>query len=106
MAKQISENASIAFYNNRKFKKDNTQVKVEYLSNNRIVTSMYLWGNKIAWKDNEGTHFTLCGWNTRTTKDRLSALGIKLYQRNGQLYWSVNRQTDKPIDSYSIYTWN
>lgn len=99
MAKLISEKAASAFNNNRNFKLDNTRVEVK-----DNETSMYLFDNKIAWKNSEGMFFSMCGWATRTTKDRLSALGIQIGQRNYQQYW-LNSYEGKPmeISSYNIY---
>lgn len=42
---------------------------------------MYLHGNKIAWKDGNGNlYFSMCGWATPTTRERLNGLGIRIYQ--------------------------
>lgn len=104
MAKQISEGASIAFTHKHKFKRDNTQVKLDIFG----LPELYLFGNKIAWCDVETKQikFTMCGWNSRTTKDRLSALGIIVVNRDSLPYWKVNQQTLKPISSTGVYTTN
>ena len=45
--------------------------------------SVYLFGNRIAWKANDGRiHFNMCGYGTTTTRDRLSAIGIFINQKN------------------------
>ena len=95
----ISRESARAFDNNRNFKKRNTVVKAT-----DSETAMYLWGNKIAWKNSDGYFFSMCGWDTRTTKDRLSALGIRISQKNHTQYWHKIRD-DKPIelDTYGIY---
>ena len=75
----ISKEAADAFINGRNFKKSNTVVK---------DNAMYLFGNKIAWKENGFTFFSLCGWDTRTTCDRLSALGIYITHRDSIPYYN------------------
>ena len=57
--------------------------------------AIFLYGNKIAWRDEEGrVFFNLCGWNTKTTKDRLSALGIWITQKNWRIYYRGNEIDD------------
>ena len=99
MAKLISEKSARAFLNNRNFKLSNTRVEVK-----DNETALYLWGHKIAWKNSDGFFFSMCGYPTRTTKDRLSTLGIQIGQRNYTQYW-LNSYEDKPIEinSYDIY---
>lgn len=99
MTKLISEKSARAFNDNRNFKLNDTRVEVT-----ANETSMYLWGNKIAWKNSEGMFFSMCGYPTRTTKDRLSALGIQIGQKNYTQYW-LNSYEGKPmeINSYNIY---
>lgn len=75
----ISKEAAEAFINGRNFKKSNTVVKDNV---------MYLFGNKIAWKEKGFTFFSLCGWDTRTTCDRLSGLGIYITHRNSIPYYN------------------
>lgn len=46
---------------------------------------MFLFGNLIAKKLNGGRiAFTLAGWNTVTTRERLSGLGIKVRSKRGE----------------------
>lgn len=49
---------------------------------------MYLFGNKIAWVEGNKLFFTLCGWNTVTTRSRLNALGVLVSQINGVPVWN------------------
>lgn len=50
--------------------------------------AIFLHGNKIAWRGDDGkVYFNLCGWNTKTTKDRLSALGIWITQKNWRIFY-------------------
>lgn len=43
---------------------------------------VYLHGNCIYRKNNEGEFINLCGWNTNTTRSRLRALGIDICTKN------------------------
>lgn len=66
--RKISEEAYEAFTNRKRFKKGNTKV-VAALD----VCSMYLFGHEIVREDFEGLKIRSAGFNTRTTRDRLSA---------------------------------
>lgn len=72
-----------AFMSNTNFKSDNTEVRVT-----EQCTSIYLFGNRIAYKNNEDNmYITTCGWPTRTTKDRLNALpNVHITQLKGMWY--------------------
>ena len=44
---------------------------------NNTVTdgeSLFYHGNKIAWFNNDLLHISYCGWNTKTTRERLNML--------------------------------
>ena len=88
--RNITADSAIAFINNTPFTRSNTQVVVD---DNEV--SMLLHGNKIAWcKKSDGItrpkslRFDLCGWHTRTTRERINGLlhyyafNISLVQRN------------------------
>lgn len=78
--KLISIKASYAFYNRVRFSQSNTKVK----TTEDGKTILILFGNPIAIANPQGfIEFTLRGWNTVTTRERLSALGIDIQQRNG-----------------------
>lgn len=77
--RKISEEAHEAFINQRRFKKGNTKVVVAL-----DVRSMYLFGHEIVREDHEGLKITSAGFNTRTTRDRLSAF-INVRSVKGQL---------------------
>lgn len=67
--RKITEQATEAFLNNRPF----------YLSNTEVTTStdstcLKLYGHIIAIKDKEGLKVTTAGYDTNTTKERLSGL--------------------------------
>jgi hypothetical protein len=90
--RQITADAVSAFNNNRNFKRSNTEVRVidEDLGIYHIKrTDLRLHGNLIAWKNNEGTFISTCGWNSVTTKERLNGLyGVNIYQKN--FIWYLN----------------
>ena len=89
--KQITKESVKAFLNAKKFKKSN--MIVEVLPN---VTVLKYQGNEIAYKYNDPEKtisITNCGWESRTTKDRLngvirlSGLNIEeIYQKNWKWY--------------------
>lgn len=83
MVRKISELASEAFYNREKFKRTNTEVKV--LPTGEV--ELRLWGNLIAFRKYDKTYFTLAGWNTVTTRDRLEGIGVKISTRQGIAYY-------------------
>lgn len=72
---KLTKESVDAFLQGRRFKKANMEV-----SN----TSMYLYGNRIAWLDrNKQLWISNCGWKTVTTKERLNALpNVHIIQRN------------------------
>ena len=54
-------------------------------------SNLYLHGHKIAKKDFDGLWITTYGWNTRTTRDRLSMLpSVYVSSRKGQLFLKIN----------------
>lgn len=106
MTKKISEQAAKAFYEQRNFKKSNTEVR-----NSDGVMGMFLFDNLIAsWrvgsKDVFGRqfiHFNMCGWNSVTTRDRLKALGINIRSQQNQPYWIREGIASRIADDYTYY---
>lgn len=91
--RKISGQASYEFWNNGKFNKSNTKVE----DNN-----LFLFGRVIATYISESSlFFSLRGYPTVTTRERLRALGVPIYQRNGSQY--VN---GIPISSDVVYKYN
>ena len=78
--RKITQEAKRAFDANLSFGGGNTQVIVT-----EDTTEMYLFGNKIAQKLGNRIEITLAGWNTTTTRERLSAFA-NVYTRQGQAY--------------------
>lgn len=49
--------------------------------------SIWLHGNLIAWKNDNGLFIDSCGWNTNTTRERLNGLdGVSISTKAGQMY--------------------
>lgn len=86
----ISEKSAQALRNGTEYKNNNTRV---------YNNAMFLHGNKIAWTDGGRLYYCLCGWDTRTTCERLRALGIAINHRRGRLFCD-----DKAINEYDIYS--
>lgn len=81
MTRNIDEIMSEYFYSG----------KTKTLSNTRVENKvMYLFGNRIAWIDGNKLYFTLCGYNTLTTRSRLNGLGLNIKQKKGKLYFNDN----------------
>lgn len=71
------------------------------------VRRVYLWSHNIYELNSDGAIFSLCGWNSTTTKSRLNALlwahfGAGIFQKDYQLYY---KHIDKiiPISSDKRY---
>ena len=80
--RKITQQAVRAFNANESFSKDNTKVTADHSS-----TKMFLFGNCIAIKDQEGTRVSHAGWVTRTTFERLNGLDrVRVCIRKGQAY--------------------
>lgn len=77
------------FFNGENATQSNTTVRNK---------EMYLFGNKIAWIEGNKLFFTLCGYNTVTTRSRLNALGISVSQKNFKPFWN-----GQEIDEYKVY---
>lgn len=81
--RKITEESINAFYSKKRFRKRNMEVYV-----GEFATQLRLHGHTIAiLNDNGMLEITTCGYNTNTTRDRLSALkGVILRTKLGQLY--------------------
>lgn len=73
-------------------------------------SNLWLHGNIIAWWEGPVLHFTLAGWNSTTTRERLNALfsllGTPLrvcqHKHEPMIYNYTTRET-WPISSHHIY---
>lgn len=73
------------------------------LSNTKVQNKeMYLFGNRIAWIQDGKLYFTLCGWNTLTTRSRLQGLGIDVKQKNGKLLFNGEEISDHEVYEMTI----
>ena len=80
--RKIDEMMLNAVKEHRNWKNGNTEVKV-YKIGGFMHIRVYLHDNLI-WKWNEAediAEFTLAGWNTMVTRNRLNALGVDVYGR-------------------------
>lgn len=76
--RKISRQASYEFYNGGKFNKSNTKV---------MNRRMFLFGHCIAEYINDyAIAFTMAGYPTVTTRERLHTLGIPIRQVKGKQY--------------------
>jgi hypothetical protein len=76
--RKITKQAALALMSNKTWRSGNTKVvnKKLYLHNNLIASI----------EDSNTTIFTLAGWNTNTTRERLLAADIRVYTKKGQAY--------------------
>jgi hypothetical protein len=85
--RKITSQASAAFTNARNFRNGSTEVSTS-------GDNVYLWlhNHNIARNGpDNGLEINLCGWNTPTTRDRLSGLpGVYVSTRKGQAYLNGN----------------
>jgi len=62
----------------------------EFSSSNTRTDGKSIWlhGNRIAWKDSGGDLWIdSCGWNSNTTRERLNGLdGVRVITKQGQMY--------------------
>jgi len=95
---QIDRDSARAFLNGGDYYNSNTEVHTSVLTGE---SSLRLWGNLIAWTTNERKQLHICqrGWDTRTTNNRLRALGVAIEHKRGKLY--INGQ---PANAYDTYT--
>lgn len=119
--RKITLKTAEAFLNRRAMKMDNTEVKGRYISTNGkgeeikdangfVEMYLYLHGNLIANFNQiqKGLYFTLAGWNTPTTRERLNGLfevyGLtcKVRQIKGEAYIQTPSELVK-IDADSTY---
>lgn len=100
--KKITEQATKAFYNFEEFKQSNTHTIVK---NDSI--ELYLFNNLIASKQRNTANisFTLAGYNTPTTKERLRGLDVPLYTKKGDVYIKLIDK-DILIDINKTYNYN
>ena len=104
--RQIEKQMVAAIKERKNFKSGNTEVTMtrnEYLGTCTAI--VYLHDNLIAkisfGPENVVAQFTLAGWNKNTTRSRLNALGVGVYQCNWAPY-----HNGKAISSTDWYTFD
>lgn len=72
-------------------------------------TTVYLHGNAIAWRGDGGYYFTLAGWATVTTRERLNGIlnvmgapQAGFSQRKGLQYFTDLKGEEREIDSDDV----
>ena len=87
--RQITEEITKAFFNGQAKKISNSETN---------GTSLYLWDNEIARKEDGQIKINLCGYNTTTTRERLNGVlsytGYKVTTKQGTIYL-VDRENNK-----------
>ena len=104
--RKITEMAVNSFFNGRKnFKRNNTEVICSKISlHNRFL----LHGNEIFSSNQDFTvfDFSLCGWNTNTTRERLNGILARfnsyIKQKNWNLFY-VHNGKESPINENDTY---
>lgn len=81
--RKITKEACKAFYDCKRYKRNNTEVKLD----ENGMPSLWLFGEKIAWVSVGHIIFSMRGYNTVTTKERLRGLGIDIRSNRGRLRW-------------------
>ena len=107
--RKISKDAARAFCNNRKFNRDNTQVR-SFPTIAGTMTELYLHGNIIARKRNDKIHLSLAGWPTMTTRERLNTLLSELesdvrFRQSKHEQFAIDRDYDKPDQPINARSW-
>tara|TARA_R110000823_G_scaffold207163_1_gene337830 strand:- start:59 stop:475 length:417 start_codon:yes stop_codon:yes gene_type:complete len=112
--RKIAQDAARAFCSNRKFSRNNTQVRTSTTIGDKPMTELILHGHIIARQHNSQLFITLAGWPTTTTKSRLNALMaechqspriIRFFQQDDEQYLGnvIGDRWTKQIDSRSWY---
>ena len=108
--KKITERASSAFKEGRKFYSGNTCVEINRESGERFLR---LHGNLIAKYENDEFSISLAGWPTVTTRERLNGLlstlesPKRIYQRKHEQFigsWVDKYKTSKDMPSNEFVT--
>lgn len=96
---KIDTDAATAFRNGGNYRNTNTVVETNTTTGE---SSMWLWGNLIAWTSGNRKQLNICqrGWDTTTTNHRLRALGVAIEHRRGKLY--INGQPANDTDTITM----
>lgn len=86
MTRKITQRAASAFFAGQNYHESNTEVNT-YMGG---LVELRLHGHTIALYGKYGDRyiqFTLAGYNTQTTRERLRGLGININTRRGKIFW-------------------
>lgn len=87
--RNIDENINSAFNGNHPYAEGNTTLT--FIDGKKMVL---LHGNCIYKEFNGVAQFTLAGWDTNVTRNRLKAIGVRIERKNGSSYYK-GQQIDK-----------
>ena len=111
--RKIDKDVAIAFLQNRNFKSGNTVVTTDgvWLHGNQIIRVIDYTYTNGSWAETNGVQFTLCGWDTPTTRARISAIlellegNMTLKKIKGQTYLVDGMdKTKMPIEDDEWYS--
>ena len=100
--RKISIDAAKAFAENKNFNRANTMVCTNNFCGRE--TSLYLHGNLIAQKKGKKLFVQNCGFFTKTTKERLNALGLDITQRNFKWFLRGREWNGQRCNPFSLRT--
>lgn len=86
MTRKITQRAASAFFAGQNYRENNTEVNT-YMGG---LVELRLHGHTIAQYGKYGDRyikFTLAGYNTLTTRERLRGLGINIHTKKGKIFW-------------------
>ena len=98
--RKITEEAVNKFYNKEAFRSGNTKVEVR-----EGIAYFYLHDNCISILGDETLFISTCGWETKTTKERLNGILFKVlgssYQiRQKNFIWYIK---DEPLNGTKVF---
>jgi hypothetical protein len=98
--RKITDKAVNKFINKEAFRSGNTKIEVR-----EGISYFYLYDNCIAILDNEELFISTCGWETKTTKERLNGILFKVlgssYQiRQKNFVWYIK---DEPLNGTKVF---
>lgn len=105
MAREITTKAIRAFLQHRNAKMGGKQYYTHTQNTEILNDVLYLHENAIAKWVNGRIYFTLAGWNTVTTRERLSGLGLPIQCIKGKAFirgQEVDVNTWYPLDRFVV----
>lgn len=101
--RKITQLAKQAFEQGDTFKRDNTEVRVS-----QGWVDLVLHGHTIAQRkifEHDKVYFSLCGFPTPTTRERLKAAGVNIYQHQGSqfIHGCSDESNCNEVDETGVY---